>query len=137
MVLTKDQAIAAEDEMRRMESDPVVTKQELRLFMQSLMPCGHIHANLLTCPDPPYGCAACIATRKPDTAALCDHMMGNRAGLICGKTGLQCCLQRCAPLEAAPNNAKGKCICKRKTRSMRGGFSYHRTYVPGCPIHKA
>lgn len=59
--LTLKQAINAEKEMRRLESDPNVSKRELRLFMQTLMPCGHITANLLTCPDPPYGCVACIA----------------------------------------------------------------------------
>lgn len=58
-MLTLEQAKAAEEELRRMEDDPKVSKRELRLFMQSLMPCGHIHSNLLTCPDPPYGCVAC------------------------------------------------------------------------------
>lgn len=59
MSLTLDEAKAAEQKMREMEDDPKVSKHELRLFMQSLMPCGHIHSNLLTCPDPPYGCVAC------------------------------------------------------------------------------
>lgn len=57
--LTLEQAVAAEEKLRRMEDDPKVTKRALRLFMQGLMPCGHTYSNLLTCPDPPYGCVAC------------------------------------------------------------------------------
>jgi len=59
-MLTLEKAEQAEEKMRQLEQDPSVSKKELRLFMQSLMPCGHIHSNLLTCPDPPYGCVLCI-----------------------------------------------------------------------------
>ncbi len=65
-MLTKTQAVAAENKMRELEESPSVSKLELRLFMQSLMPCGHIHANLLTCPDPPYGCVACSKLYNED-----------------------------------------------------------------------
>ncbi len=68
MNLTKQQAVEAEKEMRRLEESPEVSKKELRLFMQSLMPCGHIHSNLLTCPDPPYGCVACSKRWNEDGA---------------------------------------------------------------------
>lgn len=57
--LTTADAEAIEAEMRRMEEDPTVTKHALRLYLQSLMPCGHAVGNLLTCPDPPAGCVAC------------------------------------------------------------------------------
>lgn len=57
--LTKAQADYWEDEMRRLESEPTVAKRELRLFMQTQMECGHAVGNLLTCPDPPYGCVEC------------------------------------------------------------------------------
>ena len=57
--LTKEQADSFEDEMRKLESDPSVSKTELRLFMQSVMPCGHAVGNLLTCPVPPCGCVIC------------------------------------------------------------------------------
>jgi len=62
--LTYRQAVIAEREMRRLEKEPSVSKKELRLFMQSLMPCGHVMSNLLTCPDPPYGCVVCLHQRK-------------------------------------------------------------------------
>jgi hypothetical protein len=57
--LTKEQANAVEEEMQALESDPKVDKHALRLFMQSLMPCGHSVGNLLTCPYPPFGCVIC------------------------------------------------------------------------------
>jgi hypothetical protein len=57
--LTAKQADEIEAEMRRMESNANVTKTALRLFMQSLMPCGHPVGALLTCADPPYGCVLC------------------------------------------------------------------------------
>ena len=57
--LTAEQAGSIEAELRHLESDPEVSKRALRLFMQSLMPCGHAVGNLLTCPDPPFGCVVC------------------------------------------------------------------------------
>jgi len=62
--LTLKQAIAAEKEMRRLEADPKVTKRELRLYMQSSMPCGHAVGNLLTCDGPPNGCVMCLTARR-------------------------------------------------------------------------
>ena len=59
-VLNLEDAEKIENEMRRLEDDPSVTKRELRLFMQSLMPCSHAVTNLLTCSDPPYGCVECL-----------------------------------------------------------------------------
>lgn len=64
--LTLKQAEKAEKEMRKMERDPNISKRELRLFMQSLMPCGHIHSNLLTCPDPPWGCVVCLTKKEAE-----------------------------------------------------------------------
>lgn len=58
-MLTEEQADDIEDEMRRLENDPAVSKRELRLFMQHHMPCGHSTGNLLTCSDPPFGCVIC------------------------------------------------------------------------------
>lgn len=58
--MSTDQADTIEAEMRRLENDPTVDKHALRLFMQSPMPCGHAVGNLLTCPDPPFGCAVCL-----------------------------------------------------------------------------
>jgi hypothetical protein len=57
--LTAEQAGEIEAEMRHLESDPETSKRALRLFMQSAMPCGHAVGNLLTCPDPPFGCVVC------------------------------------------------------------------------------
>ena len=57
--LTLPQAEEIEAELRALEGDPEVGKQELRLFLQSPMPCGHAVGNLLTCPDPPFGCVIC------------------------------------------------------------------------------
>jgi len=57
--LTLIQANEIEDEIRRLEADPTVDKHEIRLFMQTPMPCGHAAGNLLTCDDPPYGCVIC------------------------------------------------------------------------------
>ena len=57
--LTLRQAEWWEDEMRRLEADPTVTKHALRLFMQGPMECGHAVGNLLTCPTPPFGCVIC------------------------------------------------------------------------------
>lgn len=70
--LTREQADAVEAEMRRLESDPAVTKRALRLFMQLPMPCGHAAGNLLTCPDPPFGCVVCNTAPPEDepTATL-------------------------------------------------------------------
>ena len=59
MKLTKEQADIVETEIHRLEEDPNVTKRELRLFMQFPMPCGHMPGHLLTCEEPPFGCAAC------------------------------------------------------------------------------
>ncbi len=59
MTLTMAQADKWEAEMRRLETDPEVSKRELRLFMQTQMECNHAVGNLLTCPDPPYGCVIC------------------------------------------------------------------------------
>jgi len=64
--LTLQEAEEAETEMRRLENDPQVGKHELRLFMQSPMPCGHAVGNLLTCDAPPFGCVICGA---PEPAA--------------------------------------------------------------------
>ena len=57
--LTNEQADEIEAEMRRLESDPTISKTELRLFLQFPMPCGHAAGNLLTCSEPPYGCVIC------------------------------------------------------------------------------
>lgn len=57
--LTEDRANKWEDEMRRLENDTTVSKEELRLFMQTQMECGHAVGNLLTCSDPPWGCVIC------------------------------------------------------------------------------
>jgi hypothetical protein len=57
--LSKAQAAEIEEEIRHLEDDPTVSKEELRLFLQHPMPCGHAAGNLLTCPDPPYGCVIC------------------------------------------------------------------------------
>lgn len=59
--LTKTQADIIEEEMRRLETDPTVSKRELRLFMQLPMPCGHATGNLLTCDKPPSGCVKCLS----------------------------------------------------------------------------
>lgn len=59
--LTKVRAEEIEAEMRRLESDPTVSKRALRLFMQAPMDCGHATGELMTCADPPFGCAACLA----------------------------------------------------------------------------
>ncbi len=58
-MLTKLQSIEIENEIRRLEADPFVTKEELRLFLQHSMPCGHAAGNLLTCSELPYGCVIC------------------------------------------------------------------------------
>lgn len=60
--LTKIQANIIEEEMRRLETDPTVSKRELRLFMQLSMPCGHAAGNLLTCDTPPSGCVICLSS---------------------------------------------------------------------------
>ncbi len=62
--LIKAQADQIEAEIRRLEADTSVGKQELRLFMQTLMPCGHAVGDLLTCPDEPWGCVQCNASAK-------------------------------------------------------------------------
>jgi hypothetical protein len=59
LALTEQQAKQVEAELRRLEADPLVTKTELRLFLQSPMPCGHAVGNLLTCDSPPFGCVIC------------------------------------------------------------------------------
>lgn len=71
MILSEEQANIIEKEIRKLESDPTVSKQELRLFMQHPMPCGHAAGNLLTCSEPPIGCVIC----------------GEPAPLICPKCG--------------------------------------------------
>lgn len=58
--LTKKQADIIEEKMRQLETDPTVSKRELRLFMQLPMPCGHATGNLLTCDKPPSGCVKCL-----------------------------------------------------------------------------
>lgn len=63
--LTLEQANAIEEELRRLEADPTVTKTEMRLFLQSPMPCGHATGCLLTCPSPPFGCVECNSLVKP------------------------------------------------------------------------
>lgn len=60
MKLTKEQAERWEVEMRTIEKDPTMTKEAMRVFMQLPMECGHAVGNLLTCNDPPFGCAICI-----------------------------------------------------------------------------
>ncbi len=57
--LTEGQADEIEAEMRRLETDPSVSKHALRLYMESPMPCGHAAGNLLTCDRPPIGCVIC------------------------------------------------------------------------------
>ncbi len=63
MKLTKQQADDIEAEIRRLEFDPMVAKRELRLFMQTSMPCGHAVGNLLTCSWLPWGCVECNKTK--------------------------------------------------------------------------
>ena len=58
-MLTRLQADKIEAELKHLEADPTIGKTELRLFLQSCMPCGHAVGNLLTCPEPPYGCVIC------------------------------------------------------------------------------
>jgi len=62
--LNEEQADAIEAEMRQMELDPSISKTEMRLFMQSCMPCGHAVGNLLTCDQPPFGCVICNSNQK-------------------------------------------------------------------------
>ena len=57
--LTKAQADEIEAEIRKVEANRDTTVTQMRLLMQSPMPCGHAYANLLICPDPPYGCVIC------------------------------------------------------------------------------
>lgn len=57
--LSAEEAGRIEEEMRQLERNPEVSKRALRLFMQHPMPCGHAAGNLLTCPDPPFGCLIC------------------------------------------------------------------------------
>lgn len=59
MSLKQEQADAVEAEMRALEADPSTTVEQMRLFMQIPMPCGHAAGNLLTCDSPPFGCAVC------------------------------------------------------------------------------
>ena len=59
MKLTQKQADEIEAEMRLLESNPATTIVQMRLFMQSPMPCGHAVGNLLTCDRPPFGCVIC------------------------------------------------------------------------------
>lgn len=59
MKLTKIQADLIEDEMRKLEKDPEVSKREIRLFMQIPMQCGHAAGNLMVCSEPPWGCVIC------------------------------------------------------------------------------
>lgn len=58
-VLTREQADAIEAEMRALQADPATTVEQMRLFMQSPMPCRHAVGNLLTCDAPPFGCVIC------------------------------------------------------------------------------
>ena len=59
MKLTIKQANQIEIELYELENNPNISKTELRLFLQSTMPCGHAVGNLLTCDNPPYGCVIC------------------------------------------------------------------------------
>lgn len=54
-----------ETEMRMLEADPNISKNQFRLFLQSPMPCGHAVANLLTCSEPPFGCVICNTGDAP------------------------------------------------------------------------
>ena len=62
--LTQQQADEIESEMRLLESNPSTTIVQMRLFMQSVMPCGHAIGNLLTCSEPPFGCVICNGREK-------------------------------------------------------------------------
>lgn len=67
--LTETEADEVEAELRRLEADPTVSKNRLRLFMQTPMSCGHSTGCLLTCDRPPFGCVECnFAEDKPDLA---------------------------------------------------------------------
>ena len=68
MKLTEVQANLWEAKMRALENEPQVSKRELRLFMQSLMQCGHAVGNLLTCDTPPWGCVICNQTEDEENA---------------------------------------------------------------------
>ncbi len=57
--LNMAEARAIKKELQTKEADNSVSKEELRLYLQGLMPCGHAVGNLLTCPDPPSGCVIC------------------------------------------------------------------------------
>ncbi len=67
--LTMAQADEIEDELRRMENDPSVTKTALRLCLQHPMPCGHAAGNLLICDQPPCGCVICGEPDEPGKIA--------------------------------------------------------------------
>jgi len=78
------QADKWEDEMLRLENDPTVSKRALRLFMQSLMECGHSVGELLTCDTPPYGCSECNAKfekvkKMNDIYVIIEHDFDNFA----------------------------------------------------------
>lgn len=55
-----------EEELRNLENNPEVSKQQLRLFLQSTMFCGHAVGNLLTCDNPPFGCVICNDVMKKE-----------------------------------------------------------------------
>lgn len=72
--LTREEADAVEAEMRQLEGDPSTTLRAMRLFMQAPMPCGHAAGNLLTCPDPPFGCVICngVTDREHEARVLAE-----------------------------------------------------------------
>lgn len=72
MRLTKKQADKWEAELRRVEANPQYDKHAYRLFLQEPMECGHAIANLLTCPDPPYGCLVCLRPEKIIEGSIYD-----------------------------------------------------------------
>ena len=77
-MLTREEAETVELALERLEQDSSVTKTELRLFLQSAMPCGHAVGNLLTCEEPPYGCVVCntIASQRAEIERLTQEATG-------------------------------------------------------------
>lgn len=59
MKLILEQVDVVEGKIRQLENDANVTKEQMRIFMQSPMPCGHAVGNLMTCATPPWGCVVC------------------------------------------------------------------------------
>lgn len=79
--LTEPEADQFEAELRRLEADVSVTKTAFRLFLQGRMPCGHPVHDLLTCPDPPFGCVTCneIERLRADVTRLAQENARLRA----------------------------------------------------------